>query len=114
MNPAEGAMVPNLDQLQAKIVDWDVHQPWRDSPAWHNLLGLVEEVGELSHAYLKREQGIRTDEDHTAKIADAVGDIVIYLCGFCTRENISIDECIRTAWAEVVQRSWNENPEKGV
>ena len=46
------------------------------------LLGVVEEVGELSHSHLKMEQGIRgSEEGHIAKIKDAIGDIVIFLAG---------------------------------
>ncbi len=47
-------------------------------------LGMIEEVGELAHAVLKRKQGIRNSEDHDANIKDAVADIGIYLIGYCT------------------------------
>ena len=46
-------------------------------------LGLIEEVGELAHSVLKRKQGIRNNENHDELIKDAIGDITIYLIGFC-------------------------------
>lgn len=56
-------------------------------------LGMIEEVGELAHAILKRKQGIRNNENHGENIKDAIGDIVIYLIGFCNQLNINIDDC---------------------
>ena len=55
-------------------------------------LGMIEEVGELAHAVLKRKQGIRCTEDHDAMIRDAVGDISIYLVGFCNCENRNLGD----------------------
>jgi len=38
-------------------------------------MGLVEEVGELAHAHLKNEQGIRgTPEEHVQAKVDAIGE----------------------------------------
>lgn len=48
----------------------------------HSKLGMIEEMGELVHHYLKMQQGIRgTDEEHLAEMKDAVGDLVIYMLG---------------------------------
>ena len=47
------------------------------------LLGICEEAGELCHAQLKKEQGIRgTIEQHDAAMKDAVGDIMIYAINY--------------------------------
>lgn len=52
----------------------------------HCLLGALEETGELSHAVLKWQQGIRgTPEQHLAGIKDAIADICIYLADYVTR-----------------------------
>jgi NTP pyrophosphatase (non-canonical NTP hydrolase) len=51
--------------------------------------GMLEELGELAHAVLKKEQGIRQDEDHDAQIVDALGDIMIYLLHACCLWDIS-------------------------
>jgi NTP pyrophosphatase (non-canonical NTP hydrolase) len=78
------------------------------------LLGLVEEVGELSHAHLKQEQGIRgTVESYRSKKIDAVGDIVIFLANYCTQQGLSFEECVLSAWNEVKQRDWQKDPTNG-
>jgi NTP pyrophosphatase (non-canonical NTP hydrolase) len=75
--------------------------------------GVVEEVGELSHALLKQRQKIRTGENHNEQIEDAVGDIVIYLTGFCNLHGIDIVKCLSGAWSEVSARDWVKYPKNG-
>lgn len=100
-------MYPTLVELQERVSVWS-HRNFGDQPSWKPLLGVGEEAGELYHAYLKLSQGIRMDEDHRAKMKDAVGDIVIYLADFCTREGLILAECITDAWEEVEQRDWTK------
>jgi NTP pyrophosphatase (non-canonical NTP hydrolase) len=77
----------------------------------------MEEVGELAHAHLKHDQGIRGLEDqdlaHTQKV-DAVGDIVIYLASYCTANNIDLEAAVKKTWEEVKARDWVTYPDKGV
>jgi len=56
------------------------------------LWALLKRWGELAHSVLKRKQGIRNTEDHDFLIRDAIGDITIYLAGFCSEHNINIQE----------------------
>jgi len=107
-------MSVSLDVLQKEHKIWVDHN-FPDQISHHGLLGVVEEVGELSHAHLKREQNIRgTDEKHQLDIEDAIGDIVIYLASYCNTNGIDFDECVRDAWEEVKARDWQANPEDGV
>ncbi len=77
-----------FDELQREQKEWLGHN-FPKATTQAQFFGIVEEVGELSHAILKREQGIRGDfSEHTQEICDAVGDIVIYLAGFCNKEGI--------------------------
>ncbi len=77
----------DLDEIQREHALWiKKNFPSRPDKSFHPLLGVVEEVGELSHAVLKRDQGIRLNENHGENIKDAVGDIVIYLLDFCNTE----------------------------
>lgn len=83
-------------------------------PSWHPLLGISEEVGELHHVYLKREQNIRgTAREHKADMIDAVGDILIYLSDFCTKEGICLQTALEITWAKVSARDWQKDKEKG-
>lgn len=82
--------------------------------AEEQLLGVVEEVGELAHAVLKRKQGIRgTKEEHDAAVRDAVGDIQIFLAGFCSREGINMQAEYETTARSVMERDWIKFPTNG-
>lgn len=104
----------SLRGIQAEQVEWVAHNFGGDRPAWHPLLGVQEEVGELAHAYLKRTQGIRVNENHDAAIRDAVADIVIYLLDFCTAEGIDLQSVLAETWAQVRGRDWKQSPETGM
>jgi NTP pyrophosphatase (non-canonical NTP hydrolase) len=82
-------------------------------PWWHVFLGMVEEMGELSHAVLKQEQGIRKGEDLRAKEIDSVGDLVVYLADFCCCRGINLEQTIKDVWSEVKRRDWKKNPVDG-
>jgi NTP pyrophosphatase (non-canonical NTP hydrolase) len=96
------------------------HSAWRqanfpDAEPWEALAGLMEEVGELSHAHLKGKWGIRgmTGEALKKAKADAVGDIFIYLMSYCGTNDLDLDQCIENAWAEVRRRNWQQFPTSG-
>ena len=85
---------------------------WR--PAYHPLLGIQEEVGELSHAHLKEAQGIRgTKEEHEAEAKDAIGDIIIYIADYCHLRKFDLEDIIDSTWKEVQKRDWKKNPTEG-
>jgi NTP pyrophosphatase (non-canonical NTP hydrolase) len=121
-----GQLIGWLEELRANRGEWSLaqlqeeQQVWSqknfgDQPADNPFIGLVEEVGELGHGYLKMKQGIRGDaETHREEMKDAVGDIVIYLSDFCSRTGINLQEAVRETWDQVKQRDWKKNPENGV
>ncbi len=75
------------------------------------LLGLAEEVGELSHSHLKGEQGIRHTKVEIYKMKkDAVGDIMIFLANYCGLNNLDLQDCVEQTWAQVKERDWIANP----
>lgn len=104
-----------LDFLQYMAQMWREHSfPPEHRTAVLQALGVCEESGELAHATLKRETGIRgTDEEHAASERDAVGDIVIYLTGFCSSRGYSLQECVEEAWQGVCKRDWSQYKEDG-
>jgi NTP pyrophosphatase (non-canonical NTP hydrolase) len=75
---------------------------------------MQEELGELSHAFLKKHQGIRMDEDHDAAMVDAIGDFIIYLAGFCNSTHLDLASSVESTWMEVKKRDWVKFPERGV
>lgn len=94
------------------------HQPWLkhnfpDQRPHDALLGLAEEVGELAHAHLKMEQGIRglDREEYNRQASDAIGDIMVYLASYCNTNGFDMEDCLMMAWEEVRGRDWQEDPD---
>ena len=94
-----------LHELQQELLPWQQHN-FPDRDTWEPLVGLSEELGELSHAHLKLHQGIRLQENHTAKAKDAIGDIIVYLADYCNARSFDLQKCLDDAWATVRQRNW--------
>ena len=100
-------------QLQIEVSAWS-EKNFPNNKPHHPLLGLQEEVGELAHAHLKMEQGIRgTRERHLAAKDDAVGDIVVYLADYCSRNFIDLQSVVESVWGQVKNRDWKQNPMNG-
>ena len=102
-----------LRQLQKEQQPWVSHNfPGREP--YYPLLGVQEEVGELSHAHLKALQGIRgTPEEHHAAKIDAIGDIIIFLSDYATANGIDIQDAVEKTWAGVKKRDWRKDPVNG-
>lgn len=104
-----------LDLVQRECSVWQAKNfpASREKPV-HPLLGIVEEVGELAHSFLKCEQGIRgTPEQHEADQKDAVGDMLIFLMDFCTQKGWKVSDVLRKTWDEVKLRDWTKNKTNG-
>jgi hypothetical protein len=111
--PIERKQFMNLETLQEEVKVWHdknfpntlPHQP---------LLGIQEEVGELSHAHLKMEQGIRgTEADHIRAKMDAVGDIVVFLADYCSQNDLDFAHCVSDTWSKVKNRDWTKDKLNG-
>lgn len=112
--------INRITELQAVTADWRDHNfpPQQHSrpdisAAFEQLAGMMEEMGELSHALLKQVQKIRTGENLRDLEMDAIGDLMIYLCGYCDRRGLDLFDCINRAWNEVKDRDWIRYPETG-
>lgn len=104
----------DLHKLQREVASWNQYN-FPSAKPHHPLLGIAEEIGELSHAHLKLEQGIRESESvlRAAKI-DAVGDIVIFLASYCYLNGIDLGNAVRNTWNEVKKRDWIKYPRNGM
>ena len=103
-----------LGQLQRELKCWVAKQNFKTRHELHPLLGVMEEVGELSHAVLKSRQGIRgTEQKHRLKMLDAVGDIVIYLADFCTEHGFDFQRAVEETWSQVKKRDWSKDRDSG-
>jgi NTP pyrophosphatase (non-canonical NTP hydrolase) len=104
----------DLRTLQDETREWLAHNFPGQEPH-QPLLGIVEEVGELAHARLKHEQAIRgyDIEKSRSEIEDAIGDIQVFLAGFCNTNGYDLDEIVTRVWADVKTRDWVAHPETG-
>jgi NTP pyrophosphatase (non-canonical NTP hydrolase) len=96
----------SLETFQREVGEW-TEKNFCPHPPHHPLLGIIEEVGELAHAHLKDEQGIRgTPEEHREEAVDAIGDIVIFLADYCCVNDFDLEACIDETWQKVRERRW--------
>ena len=102
-----------LRQLQEEQVPWVAHN-FGDREPWQPLLGAVEEIGEACHAFLKWKQGIRGGEqEHMAKLRDAIGDTVVFLADLCSAMGFDFQEIVEQTWEEVKKRDWQTDRQNG-
>ena len=104
----------SIREMQAAHKNWLDHN-FPDQADHHGLLGLAEEVGELSHAHLKGEQGIRHSASQIVEMKkDALGDIFIFALSYANSNGFDLAECIEETWENIVsRRDWIETPSDG-
>lgn len=91
-----------VSQLQDEHAAWATKNFGERRDLRHPAMGIVEEVGELFHAVLKSEQGIRgTREEHEAAIRDAIGDVCIYAIDYTTRLGLRLKDVLKSESFEV-------------
>lgn len=116
MEYAVGVAKFNLYDFQRELENWTNHNFPNTNPD-EQLLGVVEELGELSHAVLKRKQGIRKGKDEDASLAeeiDAIGDLVVFLTNYCNQRGLVLQDVIYHTWQEVKKRDWQKFPKNGI
>ena len=94
------------------------HERWRRKnfpiqESWHSLVGMMEELGELSHTHLKQVQNVRRDKDFDEEARDALGDILIFMIGYANSRGYSLEEILKETWNRVKQRDWIKFPLNG-
>jgi len=95
-----------LRELQQQQNEWS-RRNFGKQPAYRSLLGAVEELGELCHAHLKGEQGIRgSQEKHLLDAEDAVADTVIFLASYCNSMGFDLESIVERTWNTVKTRDW--------
>ena len=57
-------------------------------------VGMIEEIGELSHSILKLQQGIRKNENHLELLEDSVGDIIIFSANLLSLLDINMEKVL--------------------
>lgn len=105
-----------IDLRQGKLDNWqrtNFGKPTSD----HLALGMTEELGELCHILLKRSQGIRGfgyDPETSARIGDAVADVIIFGIQLLSTENLNAEEVLKNTIDQVLTRDWATDPKNGI
>ena len=81
-------------QVQKEHKEWAAKN-FPDTTPYDMFEGMVEELGELAHARLKRRQGIRgSTEVHDLEEKDSIGDIAITAIHYATLRGFDVQTCV--------------------
>lgn len=83
-------MNKTLKEIQSELKVWTEYNFGKPEPEIP-IFGMIEELGELSHAILKEKQGIR-QSDFLADKKDAIADLTIYVLNYCNLKEIIVEE----------------------
>lgn len=98
--------MPNdLAYLQIEHEEW-TRRNFPHQTSEEVLIGIVEEVGELAHAVLKHNQELLTDAEYRDLAKDAIGDIALFLIGYCGIERWFFEAILEETWSKVKKRSY--------
>ena len=100
-------------KIQKEVRAWGLKN-FPGAAPYYCVLGVCEEVGELSAVHLKRIQGIRKERTSIAAEKDAIGDIVIFLLHLCAMQGYDLETVVNETWEKVQKRDWQKNPDTGV
>lgn len=100
-----------LERFQDEVASYLATMPNPTTTAEEQMLNLVEEVGELARALLKRKQGIRgTREEWDTEVHKEIGDVFISLLAVAHHEGLEALRCAADRWWDVKQRNWTTDP----
>lgn len=89
-----------MHEIQDQVAQWE-EKNCPDMTAEDKLIGIMEELGELAHANFK---GRLLGRDTREQEVDAVGDIVIFLMGYCNKREINLCHTVGMVWGKVQRR----------
>lgn len=105
-----------IDLKQRELSEWqekNFGKSGNTSKTVWCVIGMSEELGELSHFLLKRKQKIRegaSGGDLKKEIGDAFADVIIYGIQAMTCEGIDAEQVIKNTISEVLTRNFVNNP----
>ncbi len=97
-----------FSKIQREVGAWAWKNFKEKAQGTNPLLGIIEEVGELAKAILKKDQGIRgTPEKHDRDAVDAIGDIMIYMMNYLNVLEIDMLTVSSTVYLHRVDMSYD-------
>lgn len=105
----------SVAKLQGRLHAWQVRN-FGEMSKYQMLAGIMEELGELSHALLKNDQQIRGFEDEAfflEKAGDSLADMRVYMEQLCTILKLDAPTLFEETANQVMKRDWVKDSAKG-
>jgi NTP pyrophosphatase (non-canonical NTP hydrolase) len=97
----------SIDEIQDEVQEWGARN-FPDATPLYCVLGLQEEVGELSRVHLKRLEKIKPEQTTHAIEKDVVGDIAVLLIYYCALAGLDFETVLNETWEQVRQRDYTK------
>jgi len=83
-----------MEDIEIKVEKWHIEQNLiKGSTDKDQVLKLIQEVGELSDSVCKDEC-----------LLDDIGDILVILINICTRNEVTLEDCLLAAYQDIKDR----------
>ena len=84
-----------MNNLIEKVIQWHKDRNLIDgSDDKSQVLKLLQELGELSDSVCNHED-----------IQDDIGDMLVVMINICERNNVTLDDCLTTAYRDIEHRT---------
>lgn len=94
-----------LRKLQKEVREWS-NKNFPDKKPHQPLIGIMEEIGELSHVRLKYEQELYQLPYYYQETKDGVADLFIFLLDYCNQVGIDFDDALKEGWEYIQTRNY--------
>ena len=84
-----------MDRLVKLVEKWSRDRDLHEADSSRQFLKVVEEIGEVADALAK---------DKPEELKDGIGDTVVTLIILAQQNNLTLEECLETAYNEIADR----------
>ena len=95
----------DLIKLQHAIYQNKVDRGFNVSDVGKEIVLMVEELGELAHAYKRSDKKPVPEISEKADMVDAVGDLMVYCLGLCEMLQVNSEQVLHDIVQENTTRS---------
>ncbi|MBN2394801.1 MAG: hypothetical protein JXR84_28985 [Anaerolineae bacterium] len=86
----------DLLALQRAIYENKINRDFNVTDVGKEIVLMVEELGELAHAYKNSNKRSAADISHKEEMVDAVGDLMVYCLGLCEMFEVNSEAVLQT------------------
>ena len=85
----------DLQQLQREIYQNKVNRGFNVTDVGKEIVLMVEELGELAHAYKNSDKRPAPNLSHKDEMVDAIGDLMVYGLGLCEMLDVDSEDVLQ-------------------